>query len=115
IARILVPRSGEEAAGVTGQVVPGLARDHAGAAPDAPGVVLDHRLAPHQAVPFRVTSHRNALNSGIIVFASPTCGVRTLPLSPRERPPQPQCHGTPTWWMVRPCTQNGSNRSVTSA
>ncbi len=58
---------------------------------------------------------RNALNSGIIVLASPTCGVSTLALSPFARPSQPQCHGTPTWWMIRPVTQNGSKRSVTRA
>src|SRR5262249_12573989 len=94
---------------VAGQVVPGLARHHAGAAADAAGVVLDHRLG-HQAPAFRVISHRNALNSGIMVLASPTCGVSTLALSPRASPTQPQCQGTPTWWTTRPCTQKGSKR-----
>src|SRR5262245_24351607 len=115
VAPVLIARPGEEAADIPRQVIPGLAGHHAGPTPDAPGVVLDHRLERHQAAPFRLTLHRNALNSGIIVLASPTCGVRRLPLSPCERPTQPQCHGTPTWWTIRPCTQNGSKRCVTRA
>src|SRR5262249_30277900 len=115
IARVLISRAGEEVPGVSRQVVPGLACHHAGPAADASGVVLDHRLERHHAAPFLFTSHRNALNSGIIVLASPTWGVRMLALSPLASPTQPQCHGTPTWWMIRPCTQNGSKRSVTSA
>src|SRR5262245_18624699 len=115
VTRVLIARPGEEGARVAGQVVPGLTGHHARPAPDAPGVVLDHRLERHQTSPFRFTSHRKALNSGIIVLASPTPGVSRLPLSPRARPTHPQCHGTPIWWMVRPCTQNGSKRSVTRA
>src|SRR5512136_1698260 len=30
--------------------------------------------------------HRKLLDSGMLVLASPTCGVRTLPLSPVTRP-----------------------------
>src|SRR5262245_38033610 len=79
IARILIARAGEEAGMVRRQIVPRLARHHAGSAADAPGVVLDHRLrlhcGRHQAEPFRRMLQRNTLVSGMCEFGSPTLAV----------------------------------------
>src|SRR5512143_1197706 len=59
-----------------------------------------------------------ALDSGIMVLASPTVGVSRFALSPplpSSGNCQPKCHGRPTWCTVEPATLKGLNRFVTIA
>ncbi len=60
-------------------------------------------------------STRNALNSGIIVFASPTLGVSWLQLSPVAAHPWPKCHIMPTISTILPLIFRGWTRLVTRA
>ena len=58
---------------------------------------------------------RKALNSGQLVLASPTKGVRLLAMAPVVIPLNPQCTGMPTVQHVWPFTVSGLIRFVTTA
>ena len=72
------------------------------------------RWVPVDTRPAR-TLQTNALDSWIDVFGSPESVTRSFAASPGEGPPNPQCQGRPTWWMVRPSIFSGRIRSVTFA
>ena len=51
----------------------------------------------------------------IFTLGSSEMATRSFAVAPVEMPRCPQCHGSPTWCTVRPCTMSGRMRAVTSA
>src|SRR5581483_5331719 len=95
------------------KLVPFLAGDLAGLAPDADRRVgvEPHRLGHHAFS----TLHTKALPSWMLTLGSPTRAVSVFTTSPVTTPSQPQCQGIPTWWITLPSTWKGRRRRVTSA
>src|SRR5712691_2786214 len=98
------------------QLVPLLARDLAGPAPDAERRVREHRQgAGHGYTSPFLTLHMKAFVSWMYTVGSATVAERSLVMSPLAMPLYPQCHGTPIWWTVLPSIMNGLSRCVTMA